>query len=138
MKTYDPKLNTLIVGGFPITGFADGSFIRVRRNNDMWSLTVGADGEGTRTKSNDKSGQIEIELSQSSLSNQFLSNLALADELENAGVVPVLMKDGSGASIHAAEQMYVKKVPDAEYGKEATTRVWILETDNLQSYIGGN
>jgi len=138
MKTYDPKSTQIIVGGVPITGFADGSFIRIRRNNDAFALSVGADGEGTRIKSNDKSGQIEIELMQSSLSNAYLSNIALSDELENAGIVPVLVKDGTGSSIHAAEQAYIKKTPDAEYGKEATTRVWLIETDNLQNYNGGN
>lgn len=138
MKTYDPKSVSLIVGGVPISGFADGSFIRVRRNSDAFSLSMGADGEGTRVKSNDKSGQIEVELAQSSLSNQFLSNLALADELNNAGIVAVLLKDGSGSSLHGAEQMYVKKTPDSDYAKDATSRVWILETDNLQNYIGGN
>src|SRR5690554_1526750 len=100
MKTYDPKQVQLIVGGVPLSGFADGTFVRVGRRNVAWDLVAGADGEGTRTKSNDKTGFFEFELMQSSQSNQYLSNLALSDELNNAGVVPVLVKDGSGASLH--------------------------------------
>lgn len=138
MKTYDPKQILIIFGGVQITGFADGTFVTVRRNADMWSLQMGTDGEGTRSKSNDKSGQIEFTLMQSSQSNVFLSNMALADELGNAGIAPAMVKDNLGSSLHAAEQAYVKKIADAEYAKEAGPRTWIIETDNLQSFVGGN
>ncbi len=138
MKTYDPKQIVIIVGGVQLTGFADGSFVTVRRNADAWSLQMGTDGEGTRSKSNDKSGQIEVVLMQSSQGNAYLSNLALADELNNAGIVPALVKDNGGSSLHAAEQVYVKKTPDSEYAREAGPRTWVLETDNLQNFVGGN
>lgn len=138
MKTYDPKKILVIVGGVPLSGFADGSFVRVARNNDMWTMSTGADGEGTRSKSNDRSGTIEVTLKQTSRSNQYLSNLALADELDNAGVVPGMVKDGMGATLHLAEQLWVKKRPDSEYAKEAGDRVWVLETDVLTMSEAGN
>lgn len=138
MKTYDPKLVVVIVGGVQITGFADGTFVTVRRNSDAWSLQMGVDGEGTRSKSNDKSGQIEIQLMQSSQSNVYLSNLALADELNNAGLVPAMVKDNGGSSLAVAEQAYIKKTPDGENAREAGPRTWVIETDNLQHFVGGN
>lgn len=138
MNTYDSKQVVVIVGGVQISGFAPDTKVIVRRNTDAWTLQMGADGEGTRSKSNDKSGQIEIQLQQGSQSNAYLSNLALADELSNAGVVPTMVKDNLGKSLHVAEQTYVKKITDAEYGREAGTRVWILETDSLQNFVGGN
>ena len=138
MKQLDPKLYQLVVGGVPISGYSDDSMIKVSRLEDAWNLTVGADGEGTRTKTNNKSGQIEISLKQSSASNAHLSSLALADELENAGLVPSMVKDGNGNSIYMAEQSYVKKHADAELNKTATDRVWIIETDALQMLTAGN
>lgn len=138
MKTYDPAQVQVIVGGIPISGFADGTFIRVGRRAAAWDLTVGTDGEGTRAKSNDRSGFVEIELMQSSASNITLSDLSLADELSNAGVVPIMIKDGSGSSLHTAEQAFIEKNPDGEYAKTATTRVWRFITDNLIDYHGGN
>lgn len=138
MKTYDPKGIICIVGGQQITGYADGTFLTVRRNADAWSLQMGADGEGARSKSNDKSGQYEFVLQQTSQSNAYLSSLAIADELNNGGLVPCLVKDLNGNSLHGSEQVYIKKMPDAGYGKEADSRSWILETDNLQHFVGGN
>lgn len=138
MKQYDPKQVSIIVGGVPLSGFADGTFIRVGRRSPAWDLVVGTDGEGTRAKSNDKSGYFEFDLMQSSVSNQTLSALSLTDELTNTGVVPVLVKDGSGASLHTAEQAFVEKNPDSEYARVAGPRTWRLLTDNLIDFLGGN
>jgi len=138
MKTYDPKQIQVIVGVRAITGFAEDTMVTVARTSDAFTLTMGADGEGTRAKSNDKSGTFTLELMQSSESNAYLSNLALADELNNGGIVPVLVKDSSGASLHGAEQAYIQKDPDAVYGKTVGNRTWIITTDNLKNYNGGN
>ena len=138
VKTYDPAQVAVIVGGFPITGFADGSFVTVERNADAFALYMGTDGEGTRAKSNNKSGRITITLAQSSDSNAILAGIAAADELRNAGVVPVMIKDNSGESLHVAETAWIVKVPNAEYGREIGTREWIIETDLLVSAVAGN
>jgi hypothetical protein len=138
VKTYDPKQVTVIVGTRPISGFADGTFITVARNSDMWSLVVGADGEATRAKSNDKSGRITITLTQSAESNQYLSELALADELSNGGLVPILIRDASGKTIHACASAWIVKRPESAFAKEAGTREWVFETDTLEMFEGGN
>ena len=122
VKTYDASQVAIIVGGFNITGFADGSFVSVERNADAFALYVGTDGEGTRAKTNNKSGRFTFTLSQSSDSNAILSGIAAADELKNAGVVPVLVKDGSGASLYAAETAWIVKQPAAEFGREIGSR----------------
>jgi hypothetical protein len=138
VKTYDASQVAIIVGGFNITGFADGSFVSVERNADAFALYVGTDGEGTRAKTNNKSGRFTFTLSQSSDSNAILSGIAAADELKNAGVVPVLVKDGSGASLYAAETAWIVKQPAAEFGREIGSREWILETDELVVFTAGN
>lgn len=137
IKTYDPKQIVVTFGGRQITGFADGTFVTVRRNADAWSLQMGTDGEGTRSKSNDNSGQVEISLMQSSLSNDFLSSIAISDQVANAGLLPLLVKDVNGNFLATAEQAFIKKLPDSEYGREATNRSYIIETDNLVLFLGG-
>ncbi len=136
--TYDPKQVSMIVGGKIGHGFADGTFIKLSRNEQAFNLKVGVDGEGTRAKSNNKSGKIEITLMQSSSFNDVLSAYAAADELSNSGAVPVIFKDNSGRTLATALTAWVQKYPDAEFAKETSTRAWTLETDELNILIGGN
>ena len=136
--TYDPKEYSITYGGRSLSGFEDGTFITVRRNNDMFAMKVGADGKGVRSKSNDRSGQVEIVLSQGSADNEFLSELAISDELANGGIRPFGMKDSSGSDLYASGGVWVKKMPDAPYAKEAGSRTWLLETDELEMFVGKN
>lgn len=138
VKTYDPKGVSLIIGGHIVQGYADGSFVKVARNNDAYTTKVGADGEPSRTKNNDKSGTVEITILQSSASNDVLSGYALADELNNGGQVPVLVKDNNGTSIYVSESGWVKKIPDADLGKEMGERTWVIECGSLDMFVGGN
>ncbi len=138
MKTYNPAQVAIIVGGFPLTGFADDSKVTVERAEDSWSMQIGVDGEGTRSKSNNKSGSIKISLNQSSESNQTLSTLLIQDELNGGGLVPVLVKDASGNSIYTAANAFITKFPSAEFGRESKTREWMIKTDNLVVNEGGN
>lgn len=138
LKTYDPKQVAVIIGGKIMRGFADGTFVKVERNEQGFNLKVGVDGEGTRAKSNNRSGKITITLMQSSDSNDDLSAFAAADELSNTGAVPVLIKDASGSSLFSAVTAWVQKYADAEYAKEAGPRTWVLESDEILMFEGGN
>lgn len=138
VRTYDPALVTITFGNFDLGGFADGTFITVTRNNDIFSLTVGADGEGTRTKSNDRSGRFELVLQQSSPSNDILSEIAVQDEQSNGGVRPMQVKDNNGTSLSSGESVWIVKRPDSPFGKETDNRTWTFETNCLDHFVGGN
>ncbi len=122
VKTYDPKEVSVIIGSQPLGGFADGDFVTVERNEDGWSLLVGADGETTRAKNANKAGKITVRLLASSASNDYLSELQIADEL----------------SIYAAATAWINKQPPAAFGKDAGTREWVIETDELIPKAGGS
>lgn len=134
---YDPKNVSVIVGGKIMSGFSDGSWLKIVRNEDGWSLKVGVDGEGTRARNNNKSGRIELELMQSSGSNDDLSNFAALDESTGTGAVPVLIKDNNGTTLATALTAWVKKFADGDFSKEVSARKWIIETDTLNVFIGG-
>lgn len=138
VKQYDPKLISMIVGGKIISGFADGSFIEVERNEQAFNLKVGVDGEGARAKSNNKSGKITITLMQTSSSNDDLSGFAAADELSNSGAVPAFLKDNLGSTVCSALTAWVQKYPKIGFAKEVETRQWVLETDEIDIFVGGN
>jgi len=138
MKEYDVDEVDIIVFGKKLTGAADGTKVKVGRNARTFTLKVGSGGEGTRSKSNDKSGYIEVSLMASSDDNAFLTGIMLADEVANAGVVPVLVKDKSGADLHQASNAFIEGPPDAEYATEVGTRTWRFLTDDLDMALNGN
>ena len=138
MKTYDPKQVILTVGGRQITGWADGTFIEVERDADAYELTVGADGDAARSKSNNRAGKITVTLLQTSEGNAVLSGFAAADELSNGGVVAIMARDKSGASFFVADQAWVQKYPKSGYSKNIETREWVLRSDSINIYEGGN
>jgi hypothetical protein len=136
--TFDPGKFTLIVGGFPIGGFADGTAIKVSRTNQAYTKHTGLDGVVSRVRSRDKSGEITITLAQTSPSNDVMSAFALADELNDAGVVPVLVKDGNGRSVALSGYAWIRKLPDQDYGKEISNREWVMDTADLDIFVGGS
>jgi len=138
MLTYDPSQVSVIFGGQPITGFADGTFVQLERDEDAYALSIGIDGEGTRAKSNNKSGKATLTLQQSSPSNDYLTGIAKLDELRNAGVLPLLIKDNSGRTLAMAEKAYIVKLPASEFSREVSEREWIIQTDRLELFVGGN
>ena len=138
LRTYDPKKVIIVIGGYPMGGFADGEFVNVIRSGDAFSKSVGADGDTTRVKSNDKSGEMTLTLSQTSPSNDVLSGISRADELGNAGVVPVKVKDLSGRSEFVSAFAWIRKIADSPNGKEISNIEWVLDLTDVTSFVGGN
>lgn len=137
LKTFDPKSIVLTVGGAIIGGFADGTFVTVERQEDAYTTTVGADGEVTRVKSNNKLTNVTITLAQTSDSNSILSGFAILDEKSNSGVVPVLLKEAGADTIVAGGRGWIQKLPNIEYSKEITTREWIIVLAESEMFVGG-
>lgn len=138
VRTYDPKQCLIIIGGVPMSGFADGTFVSVERSSDTFTKVSGADGIVSRAKTNDRSGTLTLTLAQTSPSNDVLSGFQIADELTNNGIVPVLIKDISGRSTYVSGFGWVRKPPTGEFGKEIADREWVLDLADLEVFTGGN
>ena len=138
VRTYDPAGVTVSVGGYPIQGFADGTFINVERSADLFSKVVGADGFTSRSKSNDRSGTVTITLKQTSPSNDVLAGIQLLDEVSNQGVVPVMVKDINGNTLVFSESGWIRKAPTIEEGRDLTDREWAFDCADLDMFAGGN
>ena len=97
-KTYSPADVAVIYGGAIISGFANGTFITVSRDEDAFMKSVGADGEVCRSRNANRSGSITLTLLQSSASNDVMSAFAAADALSGAVPLPIQIKDNTGTS----------------------------------------
>lgn len=137
---YDGGSLVIIFAGIPIQGFADDSVVEIAYNEDAFTLQMGVDGDGTRSKTNNRSAQITVSLMQSSITNDLL-NQAHALDLNSPfglGIGPMLIKDLTGRSLFATDKAWIMKSPDAAFGKEAGPREWVFETANLVASYGGN
>lgn len=136
--TYDPSQVIISVGGVPMSGFTDGTFCEVVRDEATWVKTVGADGIVTRGKTNNRSGTLTLTLKQSSASNEVLSGFLIADELSNVGVIPILVKDLSGDSVYFAAQGWISAFANSTFGKEVGDRTWTISLAETDVFVGGN
>ncbi|MDB5849791.1 MAG: hypothetical protein JWP29_3543 [Rhodoferax sp.] len=126
VRTYDASKVLISVGGFPISGFADGTFVTVTEMTEGVASQAGADGEVARSMSNDPRVTVVITLQQTSLSNQVLSTLYRVDKLSGSGVVPLAIEDLLGGMLFFAGQAWITKAAEAGFGKEVGTRAWTI------------
>jgi hypothetical protein len=138
VRTFNPADVVVTISGIPMSGYADGTFLLVDRDEDAFIKVTGADGTSTRVKSNNRSATMTLTLKQSSPSNDILSGLANLDELTSEGVFPVLVKDLSGNSIYFSATGWIQKYPASEFGKEINNREWIIDLVDTDMFVGSN
>lgn len=137
LKTYDPSKVNLIVGGFQITGFAQGTMIELTPAADWFNDDFGVDGEPARWANANPYNDLRIYLMHTSNSNLILSNLHNADRLSQVGVVPVYLEDDSreGGLLEKARYVsargWIKAPAAVQFGSGPGVRQWnfrLLET----------
>ena len=138
VHTYAADAVQIVVGGVPISGLADGTFVSISRDEQAYNKVTGADGSTSRARTGNRSGNITITLQQTSPSNDVLSGFMLADEAGDEGVVPVLIKDTGGSTLCYASAAWVQQAPDQEFGKEISEREWTLDCARIDVFVGGN
>lgn len=140
LHTYNASRVTVIFAGFPVTGFADGTFVNITMINDGITTQVGADGEIARAINTDRRCTVTLTLQQTSMANDFLSTFFDIDMLTCGGRVgPILIQDLCGTTLFSASQAWIVKPADVEFSKEISTRAWQIQTGAPAVYmIGGN
>jgi len=139
VKNYDPKRFIITFGGIPATGFADGTFIAVTSPSQTFTKTVGADGEVARAKGNDNTNEITITLLQTSLFNDYLSNIYKIDKATNQGKLILALADLEGTTVMIWSQAWIRQLPDIDRGKEIGENAWIFDTGQINAVnVGGN
>lgn len=136
-KTFDLNSVSFAVGGVIIDGFQAGDACTAQSNSDAFSMESGADGEVLFTKSNDRTGTIELTLMYSSEANRTLSELHQLDLQSNAGLTSITITDTRGGCEVFAKNCRISKLPDLTLGQEAGTLTWPLHCADLSvKYFG--
>ena len=138
VRTYDPKMVCISFGATTISGYADGTFVKVTPSGESFSKKRGADGSVERVNKNAFDYTVELTLMQTSSSNTALSILLNADKLSNAGVLPFIIKDLLGQTLFSAPQAWIAQEADMEDGGDLPDRTWTFHAGPSASVVGGN
>lgn len=138
VATYDPKQIIIAFGALVLSGFSDGTFVKITRSGDAFEKKRGADGSVERVNKNAFDFGVSVTLQQTSAVNALLSAALTADQISNLGVLPLTIKDLNGTSLFEAPQAWIKKDPEAEYADTTGGREWQFETGPGAYLCGGN
>jgi hypothetical protein len=146
VRTFDPsKVIVAIAGVGVISGFADGTFVKVTRSGSAFEKKRGAAGEIDRINKNAYDFEVEITLKQTSPYNAVLSGLLAADQLSNQGIFPLTITDTSASSVSAtppsvfaAPSAWIEKDPDVDYADSLKNYTWKIATGVGANFIAGD
>lgn len=134
--TYSADDLIVIIGGMSVSGLAEGSAVKIKRNKAIFDEKVGMQGDVTRIRNTDKTGLITLELLKSAPTNQALSALALVDENTGDGIFPILIKSPNNLTIAAAEHAYIKEWPEIDFADTETSVQWQIAAADLTVNVG--
>ena len=133
LATHSLKDWVIVFAGNIISGFDEESAISIEFPNDKYEVVEGADGRMTRsTNPNFLRANITITLQDSSLSNGTLQAISFLDgAIPLVDTFPVSMNNPLTGQGYGGGFAFINKQPDAEIGRNSTTREWMIVVPKL-------
>lgn len=139
LLNYAPNEVTITIAGlYSVTGFAEGTFVRITKDTQQVTTTRAMDGTMSRIKSPDTGWKVEITLAQSSGANDIFSTFWNVDKVTGMGKFPLFIKDGSGSTMFMAATAWIEELPDVIFSNQMETRTWRFAATDVIVNIGGN
>lgn len=136
VKTYKPSdLKLIIAGSYQVGGIVSISLTFPER----YKIVKGIKGQHTRVRNRDTSCVIAVELLQTSVSNDILSDIVSQDILTGKGRLSISVQDVAGTSRFETSNAFISSYPQTNYSTELSTRTWtfqMLDTNFIM--VGGN
>jgi len=138
LKHYAPNdISITVAGLYSVTGYADGTFVSIKKDTQTITTIRAMDGTVSRIKSPDTGWKVEITLAQSSTANDIFSIFWNVDTVTGLGKFPLFIKDSNGSTMFMAASAWVDTVPDITFSNEMGTRTWVLSCTDVVANIGG-
>lgn len=135
-KSFDANQLSVVFGVTPITGFAKDTSLTIETENAQYNYNTDLHGNVTRYRINDNSAKITLTLTQSSSSNDLLSNYVELDNQSDSGVFPIFIKDANSTTLFTSTSASIMQVPSNEYGEDEKNREWVIMASGNSHYIG--
>jgi len=136
-KTYDPKAHVITFKGIIFTDFSEDAFIEIT-SEPNFEMAEGVDGSENRVNKNKTGCDVNVTLQQASITNDALSDLLNADQIDNSGKGPFTIKDLNGTTVVYSAQAYIKGFPDNSKGGSMGSNTWAFRLPQAQRHFGGN
>lgn len=134
--TYAPSTVTLVLCGYVLTGVVS---INLKWNSSPFTVVRGIRGQHTRIGTKDRQATCCIEVLQTSITNDILSEILEQDTRNYSGRLEFSVKDASGTTQWATTQCFLRAWPDAGFDNTLQTRKWDIEVLSfISGKIGGN
>lgn len=139
MLSYSPdKVDVIIAGILTLSGYLEGSFISLQKEESSYKCKTSLDGNEERIFTKSNKYKLKISLMQSSSSNEQLSLLHTLDTKTHAVKLPIFIKDSSGNSIFFSEEAWIENYPSVVFSSGMEGREWSFECCNSTIYVAGN
>ena len=136
---YCPEsVQCLIAGFIPITGFVDGTFISVDKDEMPYSSVRMPDGTIARKYNNSQTYTITITLHNGAETNNLLTKMWQVDELTQIGKFSLLIKDQSGSDLLFSTESWIEGIPSLTKSNAIDSRVWVIKSAFATINVGGN
>ena len=137
--TYSPKDVIVTIGGLhTVTGYADGTFLKITKEMKPFEKQRAMDGEISRIYSEDDGYRMELSIQQSSPTNNTLSMLYNIDIATRIGKFPILVKDTKGSTTFVAGTAWIEQIPDVTFSNQLEIWTWKFGCSDAVLAIGGN
>lgn len=139
LGTYSPEDVVVLFGGVhKLTGFVDGTFVSISKDEASFLTRVTSDGKVTRVHSSNPVYSVGITLHSGSESNQVLTYALKVDETTKMGKFPLIVKDKLGSSLFFSATSWVETYPSSNFSTSIEDREWIIKCSQATFNVGGN
>lgn len=130
-KTYNLKRCKVAINSIPIEGFGETDALSFEPNEDSWTLTVGGDGEKTRSRMNNDSFTITLTLMQNSAAMAVLQQAHMADILSGNAKFSLEVIDLETPEALVVPECWVMRQPTIAFARQVGEREWRLTAPSL-------
>lgn len=140
LRTFSPQNVGLNILGVDVSGYADGTFIEVTRNEPNSSYTSGADGTVGLTKNANKTGIIKVTLMQNALANLVFAGIQSEQDKSDSDLIrgPASIFDPSGSLFVRVENAHIQTPPGLSVSKEQEPRTWEFFCESIDFLANPN
>lgn len=135
---FDLKQVAVLISGREINEFADGAdSLDVSPLADVGALTIGANGHGVFTKTNNNAVRLTMNLLQNSEDNEYLCELYNRQEkrFKNFKALELYIEDTLNGDVYTASEGYFTIRPSFTRGNQTNSSTWVIDFVNGETKL---